>query len=135
MANGREVVGCHASFGKGYANNNSPRISDTLPFRIYDIAGSLQDFMTRPNRPQNVWEYKNPYTAKPGQQDHSVSEWFHRFSELVGEKTALELTVELRNAAKDEWAVIKNRVEVNKEIMPLVFEWDEPRPQVWKPLV
>ena len=78
----------------------------------------------RIRRGKEAWLKKNNFTIQG--EDDSLSGWFHHFVELVGEKVATRLTVELRRNAYKEAKAMAYRMNVLNETIPFYFEWDKP---------
>ena len=94
---------------------------------FFTNSGSLETFLSRPERNVGMWHRKNNFTIAG--HDYSLLGWFDEFIKLVGDtQRAYDLTQALRDQAYRESIDIKIRVEQHNEIIPLVYDWDKPWP-------
>jgi hypothetical protein len=121
-----KVKNPHRPFDARCDNDVFPRVEDdNHPFRVHHYSGSLETFLSRPERNIAKWQHKNNFTSQQEEHpDNSMSEWLQEFVTLVGKGKAFELTQLAREAAYNESIDLKERVEQHNEKIPHYFEWD-----------
>lgn len=108
-----------------------PSLVDDYPFRFHEYSSSLEHFMLRPTRTEQMWHYKNNLPI--GGHDPSLSIWYQHFASLVAihnpdnESLAYDLTVGTYQLSLEEWKVLKQWHADNPyKRFPAAFVWDKP---------
>eukprot|EP00980_Cylindrotheca_fusiformis_P009996 scaffold2212_cov143-Cylindrotheca_fusiformis.AAC.14 len=108
------------------------KVAEGWPFRVHHYTGSMKTFTSRPERTAKMYRERNRMKFF-GNYDASATKWFPEFVKLLrqnssddGVELAYRLTQKAHDDAYDESMAIKHRVDVLKEEVSPLYEWDKP---------
>lgn len=116
---GRSPSSCHNVMNEDCYPSSQPKINQ-VPLRIHHYTGIVEDFLRIGDvifRDENVFKMRNS-RINGTYSDDSIRGWLQAFVDMVGEKTALELTEQLRDWAMDNNKNISETLENGNFMFP-----------------